>query len=83
MTSLTDRHFVETVTAIDRAPITDRRRHQLTLIAIGCRFLEAGGGIVPRQVEALEVYMTLATEGTANSTKALSYADILNELERV
>jgi hypothetical protein len=76
-----DPSFHQVVQAIDQADIEEVQRHRLMLLAIGRRYLDAGDGLTPHGVEALDHYVTMVARSAIGEADCLTYADILALVE--
>ncbi|MGI9623192.1 MAG: hypothetical protein ACR2PK_10180 [Acidimicrobiales bacterium] len=73
--------FHDVVAAIDRANVSEDRRHQLLSMAIGRRYLDAGSDIAPNPVDTLDFYTQLLPgETAAAEAEYITYADILAQV---
>jgi len=77
---MTGPSFHQVVQAIDRADIEDVKRHRLMLLTIGRRYLDAGDGLTPHGVEALDHYVTMIARSAIGEADCLTYADILAQV---
>ena len=74
---MTEPDFGTAIRAIDRAVLADVLRHRYTMMAIGLRYMDAGDGLTPGSLEALEQYMAMVTQAATGEHDLVTYTDIL------
>jgi hypothetical protein len=74
---MTEPNFGEVVRSIDQAVMSDVLRHRYIMMAIGLRYVDAGDGLTPGSIPALDQYMTMVTRAASGEHDLTSYADIL------
>jgi len=74
---MTEPDFSEVVHAIDQAVISDVLRHRYMMMAIGLRYVDAGDGLTPGSIEALDQYMAMVTRAASGEHDLMNYTDIV------